>query len=201
MKINHKGTMKKLKDIFLNPLKTTFYLSTAIGISTLISTGFILIWGNDGLNWLMHFPLTKGFLHADFEHFYYNIIIIFFLLLFPINRNYDFKKLFLVTSILSLIGLFFDFLWDEPAIGISATLAFLLARVCWSPRKWWGYALFLLIIYQDLNSVMDFSDELSQHNHLIGALIGILSMTNKFKWWFQRASPKIARIFDWLLTV
>ena len=89
--------MKKLKDILLNPLKTTFYLSTAIGISSLISTGFILIWGNDGLNWLIYFPLTKGFLHADFEHFYYNIIIIFFLLLFPINRNYDFKKLFWLT--------------------------------------------------------------------------------------------------------
>lgn len=173
--------MKKLKDIFLNPLKTTFYLASAIGICTLISVGFILIWGDDALNWLMNFPLTKGFLHADFEHFYYNIIIIFFLLLFPINRNYDFKKLFLVTSILSTIGLFFDVLWDEPAVGISGTLFFLLARVCWSPRKWWGYVLFLLIIYPEFYHVMDFSDELSQHNHIVGGLMGILSMTNGFK--------------------
>ena len=179
--------MKKLKDILLNPLKTTFYLASACGISTLISIGFILIWENDGLNWLMHFPLTKGFLHVDFEHFYYNIIIIFFLLLFPINRNYDFKKLFLVTSILSTIGIFFDVLWDEPAVGISSILVFLLARVCWSPRKWWGYVLFLLIIYPEFYNLMDFSDDLSQHNHLIGGLIGILSMTNgfKFKSFFQ----------------
>ena len=173
--------MKKLKDILLNPLKTTFYLVSACGIITLISMGFILIWGNDGFKWLVHFPFTKGFLHADFEHFYYNIIIISILLLFPINRNYDFKKLFLVTAILSTIGIFFDVLWDDTAIGISGTLTFLLARVCWSPRKWWGYVLFLLLIYNDLNQVMDFSDELSQHNHLIGGLIGILSMTNGFK--------------------
>lgn len=173
--------MKKLKDILLNPLKTTFYLVSACGIITLISMGFILIWGNDGFKWLVHFPFTKGFLHADFEHFYYNIIIISILLLFPINRNYDFKKLFLVTAILSTIGIFFDVLWDDTAIGISGTLTFLLARVCWSPRKWWGYVLFLLLIYNDLNQVMDFSDDLSQHNHLIGGLIGILSMTNGFK--------------------
>ena len=179
--------MKKIKDILLNPLKTTFYLASACGISTIISVGFILIWGDDGLNWLGHFPLTKGFLHADFEHFYSNILIISILLLFPINRNYDFKKLFFITAILSTIGLFFDVLWDEPAIGISGTLTFLLARVCWSPRKWWGYALFFLLIYHDLNQVMDFSDDLSQHNHVIGGLIGILSMTNgfKFKSFFQ----------------
>jgi len=173
--------MKKLKDILLNPLKTTFYLSFAIGISTLISMGFIQIWGDNSLNWLMYNPLIKGFLHVDFKHFYYNIIIIFFLLLFPINRNYDFKKLFLITLILSSVGIFFDISWDEPAVGISGILYFLLARVCWSPRKWWGYVLFFLIIYPEFYHVMDFSDSLSQHNHIIGALLGILSMTNKFK--------------------
>lgn len=173
--------MKKLKDILLNPLKTIFFLVSACGISTLISTCFILIWGDNGLNWLVYFPLTKGFLHVDFKHFYYNIIIIFFLLLFPINRNYDFKKLFLVTSILSTIGIFLDVLWDEPAVGISATLVFLLARVCLSPRKWWGYVLFLLIIYPEFYHASNFSDDLSQHNHIVGGLIGILSMTNGFK--------------------
>jgi len=173
--------MKKLKDILLNPLKTTFYLASACGISTLISVGFILIWGNDGLNSLMNFPLTKGFLHANFEHFFSNIIITSILLLFPINRNYDFKKLFFITAILSTITLFFDVLCNQPSIGISTTGYFLLARVCWSPRKWWGYVLFFMIISGDLNHVMDFSSKISHHSHLVGGLIGILSMTKGFK--------------------
>ena len=184
--------MKKLLGILSTPLKTTFYLCLAIAASQLILIGFISIWGYDSLSWLLYIPFTKGFLHKDLEHFAYNVLIIFFLILFPINRKYDFKKLFLVTSILSLFGIFFDILFNEQAGGISGTLCFLLARVCWSPRKWWGYLIFILLIYPDISFFIDLSDSLSQHNHLIAALIGILSMTtNKFEFkYFLQPSIK-----------
>lgn len=181
--------MKKLLDITSNPVKTTFNLLLAIGISTLISMIFIQVWGDSSLNWLMYNPLTKGFLHVSIEHFAYNVLIIFFLLLFPINRQYDFKKLFLVTLILSSFGIFFDLLFNEPAVGISGTLCFLLARVCLSPRKWWGYLLFFLIIYPEIFHIMDTSDDLSQHNHLIGFLFGILSMRSKPKYFLKILGP------------
>lgn len=182
--------MKNKLDFLIKSATTTFYLLLAVGVSFLILSILTLACGQSSINFLMFNPFTKGFIHADVEHLTYNLSIIFFLLLFPINRDYNFHKLYFITFVLCTFGIVLDLIADEPSVGISNTLCFLLARVCLSPRKWWGYLLFGLIIYPEIFHVVNFSDGISQHNHLIGALFGILSMNRQAKSPFNILKPK-----------
>ena len=182
--------MKNKLDFLIKSAEKTFHLLLLVGLSHLILLILTLAIGVSSINFLMWNPFTKGFIHVDVEHLTYNLLIIFFLLLFPINRDYNSIKLLLITFVLCTFGIVFDLMTNEPSVGISNTLYFLFARACLSPRKWWGYLLFGLIIYPEIFHVVNFSDGISQHNHLIGALFGILSMNRQAKSPFNILKPK-----------
>ena len=182
--------MKHKLGFLLTSSITTFYLLLAIGVSHLILVILIPVFGISSINYLIWNPITKGFIHRDIEHLTYNLSIIFFLLLFPINRYYNFSKLFLIAFVLSLFGIFLDLITNEPSAGISCILYFLLSRAFMSSRRWWGYLLLGLILYPEVFFISNFTDEISQHNHLNGAFWGILSMRNESKLPINILKPK-----------
>ena len=150
-------------------------------IATFIISVFAnLIFGSISPVLMNYNPLLNGFIHADPGHLLYNLFMLFVFMLFPINQGYGYKDFYIVTLIISLIAFPISVLAGLPAVGISGTLYFMMSRSCVNSKSIFLY-IFLggSILYEFVN-VFETSDGIAHYVHVIGAVLGYLSLKEKF---------------------
>lgn len=147
----------------------------------------------DASDSLMNYnPLINGFIHADFSHLFMNIALIFVFLIPEINQKYDFTRIFFITLLISVIYFPISLAVGIPAVGISGTLYFMLSRVCLNKKNIPLYIFFGIMIAPELASFANVSDGTAHMVHVIGALLGFLSLkVEKYNFLPQRVSQCI----------
>jgi len=156
------------------------------------------IFGNDKANILMFNPFISGFLHAGIGHFGWNIAMVFLTLLSSVNSSYNIVKIFWVTFLLSLLYLPISILGVTlPAVGISGTCYFLLARYffSWEKHKKIGYGIILFLVFCEVITITDISDKVAHGVHIMGAVLGYISLKTKYieKFFPKFIAEKIAQ--------
>jgi membrane associated rhomboid family serine protease len=152
-----------------------------IGITSAICLGAtILLVALGGGNLILMNPLIKGYLHLSFEHFFTNMLMLFLALLSPINSSYDFRKIYLITLIISLIYLPAEILGlSQTALGLSGTCYFLLSRYffSWKVRSRLGVFIICILALLELGASANTSIDKTAHLvHVIGIALGYLSL-------------------------
>lgn len=143
----------------------------------------IAIFGNSSANILMMDPFISGFLHTGISHFGWNIAIVFLALLSSVNTTYNITKVFWVTFILSLLYLPVSILGiTPPAVGISGTCYFLLARYffSWKKHRKIGYGIIIFLVFCEVITLGDLSDRVAHGVHILGAVLGYISLKTKY---------------------
>jgi len=120
-------------------------------------------------------PLLSGFLHQSIDHISLNMFVLFIAMLNPINSKFDWKSIYIVTTVISLIYLPIEILGITPsAIGLSGTCYFFLTRstINWG---WIGKCVIFFLAISEAGSL--FSGDSTAHGvHLIGIVLGIVSL-------------------------
>ena len=162
-------------------------------ISTFVLCVIAKVIFGDASDSLMNYnPLINGFIHADFSHLFMNIALIFIFLIPDINQKYDFTRIFFITLLISLIYLPVSLAVGIPAVGVSGTLYFMLSRVCLNKKNILLYILFGIMIAPELASFANVSDGTAHMVHVIGALLGFLSLkVEKYNFLPQRVAQCI----------
>lgn len=162
-------------------------------ISTFILCVIAKVIFGDASDSLMNYnPLINGFIHADFSHLFMNIALIFVFLIPEINQKYDFTRIFFITLLISVIYLPISLAVGIPAVGVSGTLYFMLSRVCLNKKNIPLYIFFGIMIAPELVSFANVSDGTAHMVHVIGALLGFLSLkVEKYTFLPQRVAQCI----------
>lgn len=170
MKENVKRSLRITGKIFLICI-AIFIL--AIGASSLL--------GGNSQNLFLYNPFISGFLHVSMDHLFYNMIGVFLFTLPAINSHYTLRNIFWITFFISLaylpvpvMGIAF------PAIGISGTCMFLIARyfLTWERFKILGILLITGLVLAEASSIFE-DDGVSHAVHILGAIFGYLSIKSK----------------------
>jgi hypothetical protein len=163
---------KKLK----NPALIILFIFLA-WVSVFILCVIAKVIFGDASDSLMNYnPLVNGFIHGDPSHLLMNLLLMFIFLIPGINQEYDFKKIFFITLIISVIYFPVSLFIGIPAVGISGTLYFMLSRVCLNKKNILLYILFAIMILPELVSFFNVSDGTAHMVHIIGAALGFLSL-------------------------
>jgi hypothetical protein len=140
----------------------------------------ILIYIFKGGKLIVANPFIKGYLHLSLEHFATNIIILFLTLLSPVNRSYDFKRIYIVTVMISIIYLPFEILGlSQTALGLSGTCYFLLSRYffSWKERSRLGVFIITILALLELGAAINIpTDKTAHFVHVLGIALGYLSI-------------------------
>jgi membrane associated rhomboid family serine protease len=155
-------------------------LSIAAFITFVIAMG---IFGQIGETLITLNPIFSGFVHAGFDHILYNLLLIFLFTLPAINSQYDIRKIFWITFILSCAYLPITLLGiTQSAIGISGTCYFLMSRFFFSNqgslirRVILHSLLAFLILGEYINMTKPTSDGVAHGVHFMGVALGIISI-------------------------
>lgn len=126
-------------------------------------------------------PILCGFVHSSPSHFFYNIVVLFLLLLPKINYLLGLKKIIGYTILISLICFPFVLLKISlPFVGISGLYYFLLTRYLLSITKY-KLAIRILLgifIFSELG-LMGNDDTVSHLCHFVGFLTSLLVFFKK----------------------
>jgi len=120
-------------------------------------------------------PLISGFLHQGVEHLSLNMIVMFIGMLHPINRGFNWRSIFIITTIISLIYLPIAILGITSfAIGLSGTCYFFLTRatINWG---WIGKVIIFILFVSEASSLFS-GDDTAHGVHLIGMILGSISL-------------------------
>jgi len=145
------------------------------------------MFGNGNANWLMMNPLISGFLHKSIDHFFVNIIFVALLLLPDVNKDYDYKKIAIITIWLSVFYLPFILLGiSGPAIGISGTWMFLCTRYLLSikTRPIIGKIIVMLFVIVSIDGIIKATDGVAHYMHLLGIGLGLYQYSKDLKYIF-----------------
>lgn len=141
-------------------------------------------------NLILKIPFISGFLHNSLSHFVINIIL-FYLTMLPVcNKRYSVKNIYWITFIISLFYLPISLAGlTLPAIGISGMCFFFLSRFLWG---WYhtinfGKIIFIFLFSAELFSIGNFQDGTAHGIHMIGGLLGLVSLNPNMK----KYSPKV----------
>lgn len=130
-------------------------------------------------------PFIKGYIHIGADHFLTNVAILFLALLSPVNKSYDFKKIYRITLIISLIYFPAElFGFSETALGLSGTCYFLLSRYffSWKQRSQLGAFIIGILALLELGaSINTPSDKTAHFVHVLGIALGYLSIRYSHK--------------------
>lgn len=147
------------------------------------ATALMLIF--NGSQWVVMNPFIKGYLHLGIEHFSTNFFILFLVLLSPVNQSYDFRKIYKITLIISLIYLPLEILGlSETALGLSGTCYFLLSRYffSWKERSRLGVFIISILALLELGASVNTSIDKTAHLvHVIGIILGYISLRSAHK--------------------
>jgi membrane associated rhomboid family serine protease len=90
-------------------------------------------------------PIINGFIHAGPSHLFMNLGLIFVFLIPQINQQYNFTQLFLITLLISLAYFPISLAAGTPAVGISGTIYFMMARACLNKKNRLLFVFFALM--------------------------------------------------------
>lgn len=145
---------------------------------------FIEVFGDGAKAIFVLNPFVSGFIHGGLDHILFNLGMIFLFSLSPINSEYDIKRIFWVTFILSCLYLPVSLLHiTEPAIGISGTCFFLMTRFFFSRNSYkilW-YSLYFFLLLSELYTIAE-NDGTAHGVHILGALLGYISLKKDSVW-------------------
>lgn len=164
-------------------LKITGWISLiCVGIYPIV---IILMMMGINADLIFSFPLFSGFIHGSIFHFVFNIILLFFLFVYNKN-NYTLIHIIIITTIISSIYYPFTFLGACSSVGISGFCYFLMPRFFFMfKRIKWLRALLIIagiiIALAEIITIND-SDGIAHGSHLIGFLLGCLSIIPSFTW-------------------
>lgn len=127
-------------------------------------------------NLFIYNPLLNGFIHSDWEHLFYNTVVLFIVLIPEINRSLGLSRILFFTVCISLIC--FPFILADitlPIIGISGLYYFLLTRLIYSRKKNKIVirGIFLLFVFSEISATGN-QDDISHFCHLVGIFLGIM---------------------------
>lgn len=139
----------------------------------------VILWGEESSILYMMNPLISGYLHADLSHFATNLLLLFLLMIPAINRSLNFKQLFYVTTVLSILYLPVSIAdLTPPAIGLSGTCCYLGGRYAWSYKKRAilvkSFLIFLICF--ELNNFLQPLDGQAHLMHVLGMTAGVFSI-------------------------
>lgn len=143
----------------------------------------IAVFGKFGETFISLNPAFSGFIHAGLDHILYNLLLIFLFTLPAVNSQYDIKKIFWITFILSCAYLPISLLGiTEHAIGISGTCYFLMARFFFSKQNHPIIRAVLLAIFgflllgEFINMTNPVGDGVAHGVHFAGVVLGVISL-------------------------
>jgi hypothetical protein len=157
---------------------TTVQIASICLLTTLFYIVIEIIFGDKCAYYFAINPFTSGLLHSNFNHLFWNIFGIFVSLNMRCNRFYTYERIFWITSLIALLYLPIILIDSGFAsIGISGTCYFLLARGLLSLKrlKLVGYFIISSIIIAEFAGLGG-NDEIAHTVHIIGAILGILSL-------------------------
>lgn len=168
--------MKKIS-LLKQPLHTT---AVSILIVIICFTIYLLlssVLGFSNINYIITIPLISGYLHVDPFHFIYNFLSLYLFLLPRINRRYNYQDIYFITLMLSLLYLPLVITgFCEPAVGISGTCFFLLARYLMSLKPYYlGLLLFIGVLFLEYYA-SEPGDPIAHFVHYFGAILGCISL-------------------------
>lgn len=165
-----------------NSGKLTLQVFGLSAISFLALAVFLAIFGEAGEMFIIINPVTSGFIHAGFEHLFYNLLLIFIFTLPELNSKYDINKLFWITFILSCAYLPISLLeYTRYSVGISGTCFFLMSRFFFSKDgpillRILKISVFSLTILGEILGMNKAEDGIAHGVHLLGVLLGIITI-------------------------
>lgn len=163
----------------ISALRTTGLITLGCLAAFIVHCIQMLLLGDGNGNISMSNPLISGFLHASPSHFITNIVIIGLCLLPAVNQGYDIKKIFWITTLLSILYLPISIMGiTQPAVGLSGTWFFLASRFffSWKSKALLGKGIIIFLALAELNSLFLPSDGVAHVMHLLGIGLGFLSL-------------------------
>ena len=166
---------KKLK----NPTLNVLFIFLAWVSSFVLCVIAKVIFGKASDSLMNYNPFVNGFIHGDMSHLGMNLLLMFVFLIPEINQKYDFPKIFFITLIISLIYFPISLGVGAPAVGISGTLYFMISRVCLNRKNILLYIFFGIMLVPEVIRFANVSDGTAHMVHVIGAILGFLSLEVK----------------------
>ena len=85
----------------------------------------LLLGGNADL--AISLPIISGFIHQSLSHFFFNILLLFFLLIYKGN-SYNIKQMVAILVVIQTLCFILTFFGVPTSIGISGLVYFLMTR-------------------------------------------------------------------------
>ena len=146
--------MERIKISLMDTLKMILLCIAAYPAGLIL---MLLLGGNADL--AISLPIISGFIHQSLSHFFFNILLLFLLLIYKGN-SYNIKQM-----------VFFGVL---TSIGISGLVYFLMTRFLIGYKKIF-IPLLVIIFIGELVTLND-PDGISHWGHLIGIILGFISL-------------------------
>ena len=141
------------------------------------------IFGKFGETLITLNPIFSGFFHVGIEHILYNLLLVFLFTLPAVNSQYNIRKLFWITFLLSCVYLPISLLGlTQNAVGISGTCYFLMSRFFFSnqgsliKRILLHSLLGFLLLGECINMMKPVSDGVAHGVHFMGIALGLISI-------------------------
>lgn len=131
----------------------------------------LLLGGNADL--AISLPFVSGFIHHDIAHFLFNIVSLFFLLIYTGNK-YNLKQMVLITFLIQCFCFIVSLFGVLPSVGISGLVYFLATRYLIKFNKITLVLFFILLLGEALS--LNDPDGISHWGHLIGIFFGFVSL-------------------------
>jgi len=140
----------------------------------------LILGGNADL--AISLPFISGFIHQSLDHFLFNIIAIFLLLIHRGNK-YDIKQMVLITIVVQTFTFILTFFGVQISIGISGLVYFLLTRLLLSNK--FLIPILAIILIGEVVTLND-PDGISHGGHLIGMFLGFVSINTVIRKYLDR---------------
>jgi membrane associated rhomboid family serine protease len=158
------------------PALLTLFTLLAWALTLVLSVVAKLIFEEGSDNLMNYNPIINGFIHAGPSHLFMNLGLIFVFLIPQINQQYNFTQLFLITLLISLAYFPISLAAGIPAVGISGTIYFMMARACLHKKNRLLFVFFALMFGYEIAHLNAASDGVAHGVHLIGMLFGFISL-------------------------
>jgi membrane associated rhomboid family serine protease len=135
MKTNFKPFLLAFMLSLKNPALLTLFTLLAWALTFVLSVVAKLIFEEGSDNIMTYNPIINGFIHGDPSHLFMNLGLIFVFLIPQINQQHNFTQLFLITLLISLAYFPISLAAGTPAVGISGTIYFMMARACLNKKN------------------------------------------------------------------
>jgi len=168
-------------------LRVTLFVLLGFGVTFILSVIANLIFGEFSDELMNYNPIFNGFIHADPTHLLHNLAMVFIFMLFNINQDYSLREFYVITVFISILSFPVSLTTGIPAVGISGTLYFMMARACLNSRNVLMYLIVGGSLIYEVFHMTEISDGIAHYVHVIGSILGAISLKSKTYLKFQNS--------------